>query len=580
MLTNLFSVSKAHKTTSDILILLLSAVALSSCATSGFAPGYDASLPAHNSQSRSLYLYSRARLASHDADYPAALNILREAIEADPSSAFLHMAIAGIKLKIGQAQEAMEFIDKAIKLDPSLREPYVMAGSIMSTSGKDLEAASYLRKAVELDPGKEDAYLQLAVSLTRLFEYEEAVNTLKNLVKQNSDSVLGYYYLGRTYSQMKLYRDAVEYFKKTLELRPDFTQAAIDMAASYEAMGEYPKAIEVFRHLLSEDENRFAVLQRLIQLLIQQRRFEEALEYLELAVESGLGGQETLRKMGLIHLELEQHDDAIKIFTAMLDKDPSAHQIRFYLGMAYEEKGEMDRAYAEFVRIPHGSPAYVDAVGHIAFILNEKGKPDQAEEVLKEAIVTNPGQIDFYMNLSALYESTDSTKAGLELLLDAEKRFENDPRLHFRLGVLYDKLGRKPESIERMKKVLSLNPKDVQALNFLGYTYAEMGINLEEALGYVKQAVKLRPNDGFILDSLGWVYFKLKKYDEALKYLEEAMNLVDDDSTIVEHLGDIYYASHDSKNALKAYKKALEIDSERKELSEKIRRIKGEHADR
>jgi tetratricopeptide (TPR) repeat protein len=128
--------------------------------------------------------------------------------------------------------------------------------------------------------------------------------------------------------------------------------------------------------------------------------------------------------------------------------------------------------------------------------------------------------------------------------------------------------------------VIKLNPKDVQALNFLGYTYAEMGINLEEALGYIKQAVELRPNDGFILDSLGWVYYRLKRYDEAVRYLEEAASLVDDDATIAEHLGDAYLARRDFKKAIKAYKKALEHEPGRKDILDKVHRIKGEHGDR
>lgn len=168
----------------------------------------------------------------------------------------------------------------------------------MSSAGKDSEAAGYLRTAIKLDPAKEDAYLHLAVSLTRLFEYEEAVNDLKELIKINSESVLGYYYLGRTYSQMKLYRDAVGYFKKTLELRPEFRRLPLMPAISLEALGDYDKAIEVYQGLLEEDESRVAVQQRLIQLLIQQHRLEEALEQLTLSADSGLSGAETMRKIG------------------------------------------------------------------------------------------------------------------------------------------------------------------------------------------------------------------------------------------------------------------------------------------
>lgn len=565
-----------------VLSMLLCATMLSSCATFG---GYESSTPslsssAHDAHSRALYLYSRSRLASLEGDYVLALNCLREAIEQDPSSAFLYSAMAENKLKIGQVQEALENINRAIKLDPSFREPYVMAGVLMASAGKDTEAVGYLRTAIKLDPSKEDAYLHLAVSLTRMFEYEEAVATLKSLVKQNPESVLGYYYLGRSYSQMKLYRDAVGYFKKSIELRPEFSQAAIDMAASYEALGDYTKAIEIYHDLLDEDESRTAVQQRLIQLLIQQRRFQEALEYLNQSAESGLSGAETMRKIGLIHLELEQYDEAITVFNDLLERDPSAHHVRLYLGVAYEEKGDLDRAKAEFLKIPSDSSVYTDAVGHIAFILSEKGQNDAAVDILKNSIAQNPGQIEPYLNLSTIYEKLDKSETALSLLLDCEKRFENEPRLHFRVGVLYDTLGKKRDSIERMKKVLSINPKDAQALNYLGYTYAEMGVNLDEALGFLKLAAEIRPNDGFILDSLGWIYYKMKKFDEAVRWLEKASRLADDDSTIIEHLGDAYLAQRDLKKALNAYKRAQELDPGRKELTDKIRKLKGELGER
>ena len=92
--------------------------------------------------------------------------------------------------------------------------------------------------------------------------------------------------------------------------------------------------------------------------------------------------------------------------------------------------------------------------------------------------------------------------------------------------------------------------------------------------------MELRPNDGFIMDSLGWVYYKRKYYDDAVRILEEATHLVEDDSTITEHLGDAYLATQERQKAIKAYQKALELDPSRKELNDKIRRLKGEHGER
>jgi tetratricopeptide (TPR) repeat protein len=565
-----------------LLMKLICLLLLCSCAAS--TPHIEQDLNAapqvREKLSRSLYLVSRARLASHAGDYPTALNLLNSAIELDPLSAMLYADVAEIKLKVGQVPEALEYIDKAIKLDLDYRPPYALGGILMASTGKDLEAAKYLRTAVKLDPTKEDAYLHLSVSLTRLFEYEEAVTTLKTLVKLLPDSVLGYYYLGRTYSQMKLYRDALGYFNKALELRPEFDQAIIDTAATYEAMGDYSQAIEKYRSLLGQDEQRGAVLQRLTQLLIQQRRFQEALEFLQMSRTSGFGGQETVRKIGLVHLELEQYDAALVIFSEMLDKDPGAHHIRLYQGIAYEEKGDLENAFLEFSKIPPGSAPYLEAIGHIALILKEQGKPDQAVSILKEAIAASPGQVELYLNLAALYDSLAKVDLGLTLLLENEQRFPKDPRYHFRIGVLFDKLGKRAESIERMKLVLTIDPQDAQALNFLGYSYAEMGINLEEALKHLQLAVEIRPNDAFILDSLGWVYFKLKRYELATTALEEAVNLVNDDSTIIEHLGDVYAARRAVKKAIKQYRRALELAPERKELANKILKLKGEQGEK
>jgi tetratricopeptide (TPR) repeat protein len=240
----------------------------------------------------------------------------------------------------------------------------------------------------------------------------------------------------------------------------------------------------------------------------------------------------------------------------------------------------LDNALADFSKISRNSPQFIEAVSHIALILKEQGKTDAAIAVFTDEIKTNPANLELHLNLSALYESIDRPQAALDVLLENKQHFQKEPRFFFRVGVLFDKLGKRSESIKQMKQVLLLDPKDAQALNYLGYSYAEMGIHLEEALNLIKQAVAIRPRDAFILDSLGWAYYKLKRYDEATRALEEAISLVGDDPTVIEHLGDVYAARHLFKRALKQYQRALELAPERKELVEKIRKVKGEQSEK
>jgi len=106
-------------------------------------------------------------------------------------------------------------------------------------------------------------------------------------------------------------------------------------------------------------------------------------------------------------------------------------------------------------------------------------------------------------------------------------------------GVVFDKLGQFEETEKFMKKAISLDPDNAEALNYLGYSYADRGINLKEARSLIEKAVELKPNNGYYIDSLGWVYFKLGDKQNALKYLLEAIKYVKDDPVILEHLGDI-----------------------------------------
>jgi tetratricopeptide (TPR) repeat protein len=164
--------------------------------------------------------------------------------------------------------------------------------------------------------------------------------------------------------------------------------------------------------------------------------------------------------------------------------------------------------------------------------------------------------------------------------MEIEKRFPADPRIHFHIGMLYDKMGNKEASIERLKKTIALAPDDAQALNYLGYTYAELGINLEEARQYLLKAIALKPDDGFILDSLGWVYYKMKRYDDAISQLERSLELVEEDTTIMGHLADAYYGKRDLRKALNLYRQILKIDPDRKDVADKIKKIRAEIGDK
>jgi tetratricopeptide (TPR) repeat protein len=132
-------------------------------------------------------------------------------------------------------------------------------------------------------------------------------------------------------------------------------------------------------------------------------------------------------------------------------------------------------------------------------------------------------------------------------------------RLRYEYALLLDKSGNTAQAIRSMQKVLELNPNHPDALNYIGYYWANSNTNLDKALKYILLAVQLKPQSGYIRDSLGWIYYRLGEFDKAIIELQDALSLEPTDPYIYEHLGDCYQAKNENEKALEIYTKALEL---------------------
>jgi len=173
------------------------------------------------------------------------------------------------------------------------------------------------------------------------------------------------------------------------------------------------------------------------------------------------------------------------------------------------------------------------------------------------------GEIDkkseLYEYLAELYVDNATPELAISVLKEGIKETQDKEQFHYRLAIHYDRMKMFEESIASMKQVIKINPNNANALNFVGYLYADHNQSLDEALALIEKALVLKPDDGFITDSLGWVYFKRGDLEKAFKYLLKAQELVPDEPTIAEHLGDLYQAKGDQAKALNYYKKSLKL---------------------
>jgi tetratricopeptide (TPR) repeat protein len=248
------------------------------------------------------------------------------------------------------------------------------------------------------------------------------------------------------------------------------------------------------------------------------------------------------------------------------------------LGAAYVERDTLDQAISEFKKIPPESALFADSRRNIFLILRRQNKAGEGIRILEESIQAKPNEEDLYLLLAEVFEKENQLEKALETLKRGLEKNQNGEGIHFQIGALYDKMGEFDKMVAEMKEVLRLNPNHADALNYLGYSYSERGLQLEEALKLIQKAMELKPNMGYITDSLGWVYYKLGDYKRAVTELEKANQLTPDDSAITEHLADSYVKLSRVEKAIEFYEKALKLDpkSDQKErLQKKIQELKG-----
>jgi tetratricopeptide (TPR) repeat protein len=288
-------------------------------------------------------------------------------------------------------------------------------------------------------------------------------------------------------------------------------------------------------------------------------------------------------RMALISIEQKKYEKASAKLNEVLQLVPESDKIRFYLAAVYEEMGKSEESVAEYLKIPASSQYYSDSVVHATYLLKQKKDYDKALSVAEQAYKEKSDSAQFIAIYSSLLDETGQSSRAVKILSAAVEKFPENVQLRFFLGAVHDRVGNRKESLSNMRKVIELDPNHVQGLNYLAFTLAEIGEELEAAEIFVKRALAMEPNDGFILDTFGWVKFKQGDYRAAIKILEKAYTHQPTESIIAEHLGDVYYKQQLVEKAKSMYKRAYDLESNENKLREiksKISAIENQIFDR
>ena len=535
-------------------------------------PSPRANLASNMGQDKAYALFLQGSLEYEEGNFDEAAELLTQALELDPEAAYIHYFMALIQTQKGELDQAVAEAKSALEGDPGLIDAHKLLGEIFLAAKKPDKAIVHLKKVLEAEPEEEEGYLKLGVAYVQTGELSQATKAFKDLLAKNPNSLAAMLALGRLYRQAGLFTLAENHYREILQRQANFFPAFLELGEVYEKLDQPKDALELYRQGLELSPEKVSIRFRIARLLINENRLDEALAEYQAVLVDNPGNAEALQKSGLIYLEKLDWKAAEEAFKQVLEGRPDLDQVRYYLGISLEKQDKSEEALKVFSAIKPGGREYSEVLAHIGYLFHSLHRGPEGIEFLKSHLNDETASPGIFRLLSILYKVAGKEREAFQALETGLEKFPADLDLLYQKGIALEENDRRDEAMAVMNEVLEIDPEHSDAINYIAYTLAERGIQLDKALEMAKKALALN-NSSHIQDTVGWVYFKMGNYPKALHYLKMAAETMSSDPIVLQHLGDIYAAMGKKQEAREVYEKILEISPDEKGVREKLKQL-------
>jgi tetratricopeptide (TPR) repeat protein len=527
-----------------------------------------------SSDSRASYHFLLGYQAELEQETELAIKEYQLALQTDSSSNYLKARLAVLYFTAGDVPAAVRLADEVADAQGLDAQMLGQIGGMYAASGKPDKALGLFNRAIQQEPQRSEHYFAKGLLLANQKQYGEAEETIRAGIRVSPDSAVGYYYLGRIGVEARDFDKATTHFEQAVTLNPAFEPAYVALGSVYEAKQDRDKAIGIYRRYLQavNPKNR-DIRHHLIRLQVSAKQYDEALQELQEMLAEDPSDLDAQLRMGLVYGEQKNYPKAIQQLNQILTVRPTELKVRDYLGYLYEESKDYVHAAEAYRHNLTLEPSYFEGHLHLGVLQYRTKQYADSIQHLREASRLNPKQPEAHIVLGLAHFQIEQYEPSLQAFLEGIRHNPDNADLHFNAGTAYDKLNRFEDVEKSMHTTLKLDPHHADALNYLGYSYAERGMKLEQAIALTKQAVALRPTNGYYVDSLAWAFFKNGLLSEALSEMKRAVVLVGDDPVIYEHLGEIYLKQQHLSDGREALLHSLELDPSNDKLMQRFREL-------
>jgi len=547
-----------------------------------------------------------------------AVSEAQEILKRDPQNLEAHRLLGHIYLRsLGDMQGgsgsdnvlklAIQQYEQIVKLDPSSADDHAMLGRLYHADSQLKKAEDEEKTAVKLAPDSEEAVTTLALLYNEEGDSARAAETLSS-VPEGTRSAKLYAALGETYDQQKNYKKAIEAYQHAIALDRDNLDAIRGLAESLLNDGQADKALEQYKIIADANPEDARTYIRMGEIYRKQGKLDLALQNLKKAGSMVQDSEQVAYDLASIYQTQGRYDEAIQTLQDLLKKTEKAdnkysqeeqdNRAIFLerLGSVYGDSNNEQAAIDTFQKMlalgddnaERGYGAIIDTYREnkewqkatdlareatqklpksrrlkmvYASQLADMGQTEEGLRQVKALLNGTPDDREVYIALANMYnrlKQWQDADAALDKAEQLSTKSEDKDNISFLRAAALERQKKYDQAEEVFRKILTTSPDNAGVLNYLGYMLADHGTRLDEALGMIKKAVDLDPANGAYLDSLGWAYFKLGKYDLAEDNLTKASQHMGADPTVQEHLGDLYQKTGRLKLAATHWERALQ----------------------
>ncbi|RMF15431.1 MAG: tetratricopeptide repeat protein [Candidatus Dadabacteria bacterium] len=518
--------------------------------------------------------YVKATLALTQGNLREAADHLNVTVSRDPEATLPRMKLVNVLLLLGRRDEASQLMG-TLDLDPrrlpgELLSIYVDALISTDRDQDTIEAMKVALKRGALAPMQLLRWVTLAEQRHSPEQLRETILELRELAPDEPifDCVEGHLLM-----RSEQYEASIAFLDRCREASPDWLPALLERALVAELTGDAALAQTLYRRVLELQPGQGLASWRLRALTEATTTGQSSSEQLARLLHEVQ--YETALQLASQALSGDDVERAAQVLADLPAEDRSRPRARLLRGLIAETSGDLDRALRHYEAAMASDQPAVEraAAGQWVRVLMAR-HPDDWLDRAERALKKKP-RLGLLIAISEA-EGQDDPQRGLSWLEQWKDAFGDRPDYWYQIGLFHERAGHRDQALAAMEEVLRRNPDHADALNFLGYSLAEEGRDLDRAFSLIQRALKLRPDAGYIMDSMGWVLFQQGKAEEAIDWLERAVEREGPDPVILEHLGDAYAVTGRDNDAVRAWSTALEQveDPEaRQRLRSKLDRI-------